>query len=188
MITIFADASIAINPPSTRQILENELALEYFTAAYELSGHRPSTILALAQCERVLGDFDAAIGHYEEYLAVEPTPADAPRVRERLEVVKEAKTLAERRAAETEAQAEADAAQRRDAEARRLAAEIAAKLETKGPPPPSAEPSGDDFWSSPWPWVIAGALVVGGGAAAGIVIATDGDGYDGGTSGITLEP
>ena len=47
---------------------EYEAALPLFKKAYEASGHRSSTILALAQCERSLKLWDDAIKHFKEYL------------------------------------------------------------------------------------------------------------------------
>lgn len=47
-------------------------ALPHFETAHELSNHRPSTILMLAQCERALGLFKESIGHFQEYLRTRP--------------------------------------------------------------------------------------------------------------------
>jgi tetratricopeptide (TPR) repeat protein len=57
-------------------------ALPYFEKAYELSGKRAPTILALAQCERALKRYDEAIQHYREYLATTPRPKDSVAVEE----------------------------------------------------------------------------------------------------------
>lgn len=51
---------------------EYEAALPYFERAYELSGHRASTIRALAQCERSLKNYARAIDLFREYLATQP--------------------------------------------------------------------------------------------------------------------
>ncbi|MCC7381603.1 MAG: tetratricopeptide repeat protein [Deltaproteobacteria bacterium] len=51
---------------------EYEAALPYFERAYELSGHRASTIRALAQCQRSLKNYARAIELFREYLATQP--------------------------------------------------------------------------------------------------------------------
>lgn len=51
---------------------EYEAAYILLEKAYTKSGRRPSTIFALAQCERALGRVDEAIAHFEEYLATDP--------------------------------------------------------------------------------------------------------------------
>ena len=63
-----------------------ERALPHFREAYELSSQRPSTILALAQCERALGLWDDAINHFREYLRADPP--DRERVEATLAVVR----------------------------------------------------------------------------------------------------
>jgi hypothetical protein len=47
-------------------------ALPLFEKAYQLSNQRPSTILALALCERELQIYDRALLHLDEYLRAEP--------------------------------------------------------------------------------------------------------------------
>ncbi|MBI4817569.1 MAG: tetratricopeptide repeat protein [Deltaproteobacteria bacterium] len=56
-------------------------ALEFFRTAYERSKHRPSSVLALAQCERRLGKFTDALEHFREYLRLAPAPQERERVR-----------------------------------------------------------------------------------------------------------
>jgi tetratricopeptide (TPR) repeat protein len=68
---------------------EYDLALPYFQKAYELSGRRPSTIRALAQCERALGMYDEAIAHFQEYL--ETDPEEAAQIEKTLELLEEAR-------------------------------------------------------------------------------------------------
>lgn len=87
-------------------------ALPLFERAYEQSGHRASTIRALAQCERALGHAGRAIILFREYLATQPRPADAPAIET---------TIAELDAAE--------------------AARLAALAPPPPPPPPAAEPA-----------------------------------------------
>jgi tetratricopeptide (TPR) repeat protein len=55
-------------------------ARPHLEQAYVLSNKRPSTIHALAQCERALGHLDRAIALFRDYVATSPTPADAPAV------------------------------------------------------------------------------------------------------------
>lgn len=67
----------------TRLYRQDEFAaaLPWFEQAYALSGHRPATVLALAQCERNLGEHDRAIQHFEEYLTLESDPNEVESVR-----------------------------------------------------------------------------------------------------------
>lgn len=58
-----------------------EDALPWLERAYNLSRHRPSTILGLAQCERALGHVDDALLHYREYLATVPPEDEAATIR-----------------------------------------------------------------------------------------------------------
>jgi hypothetical protein len=48
-------------------------ALPFFELAYELSGKRPSAILALALCERALEMHGWALAHLREYLSAQPS-------------------------------------------------------------------------------------------------------------------
>lgn len=84
-----------------------------FEQAYTLSGRRPSTTRALAQCERALGNLSRAIELFTEYVASTPAPADADAIRVTI--------------GELSAQ-----------QAARLAAEEAARTAALTPPPPSA--------------------------------------------------
>lgn len=71
------------------QAQEYEAALPWFEKAYEFSGRRPSTIRALAQCERSLKLYDRAITHFKEYLATQPPPSDADSVSETVRLLEE---------------------------------------------------------------------------------------------------
>lgn len=71
------------------QAQEYDAALPWFEKAYEFSGRRPSTIRALAQCERSLKRYDDAIKHFKEYLATQPTPSDADSVSETVRLLEE---------------------------------------------------------------------------------------------------
>jgi tetratricopeptide (TPR) repeat protein len=66
---------------------EYDAALPLFRKAYELSGHRRSAVLALAQVERVLKLYDDAIAHYREYLAMDPP--NAKKIRETIKLTQE---------------------------------------------------------------------------------------------------
>lgn len=71
---------------------EYDAALPWFQKAYELSGKRPSTIRALAQCERSLKMYDRSIEHFREYLATNPPAAEAKSVRQTIALMEELKT------------------------------------------------------------------------------------------------
>ena len=143
---------------------EYEAALPYFRKAYEMSGHRPAAVFALAQCERSLKMYGPAIQHFREYL--ESKPANAADVEETIALLQELlvqqraknqsarekarKAEAQRRAeakrraqadaeakrrAHARAQEEADAREKAEAEVRRL------KLEARAAPAPAPRPS-----------------------------------------------
>jgi tetratricopeptide (TPR) repeat protein len=73
---------------------EYEAALPWFQKAYELSGHRPSTIRGLAQCERSLKMYDEAIEHFREYLATNPSASEAKSVRKTIDLLEEMRATA----------------------------------------------------------------------------------------------
>lgn len=69
-------SAFAANPPGKEDFdaatrlfnaEEYEAALPYFERAYTLSGRRPATVLALAQCLRALKRYEDAIARFEEY-------------------------------------------------------------------------------------------------------------------------
>jgi tetratricopeptide (TPR) repeat protein len=70
---------------------KHEEALPLFVKAYELSGRRPATVLALAQCERALKMYDEALIHYREYLASKPRPKDSQSVLETVKLLEQLK-------------------------------------------------------------------------------------------------
>lgn len=161
-------------------------ALPHFEKAYVLSGKRPSTIRALAQCERALNRYDEALTHFREYLATTPRPADAAAIEETITLLLEVK-------------AEAD----RAAEAARKA-ELAAR---EPPPPPSPLPSAapspppssapialvspppaeESVWSSPVLWIVGAVAIVGAGVAVGVVAGQPSEPAPyGGSSGVVL--
>lgn len=141
------------------QAQEYDAALPWFEKAYELSGRRPSTIRALAQCERTLKRYDDAIKHFKEYLATEPTPSDADSVKETVRLLEE--IMAER-ARENQPKPESKP-------------ELAlVPATTEPPPPPKPEPT--LVVETPEPSKSAGpapyVLLAGGGASivAGTVL------------------
>lgn len=71
---------------------EYEAALPWFQKAYELSNHRPTTVRALAQCERSLKMYKEAIKHFQEYLDSKPPEKDAKSVRETIALLEELET------------------------------------------------------------------------------------------------
>jgi tetratricopeptide (TPR) repeat protein len=154
---------------------EFEGALVYFREAYDYSNRRPSTIAALAQCERILKRYDDALLHFREYLATGLPEAEAIKVRETIQVVEELKAIEEREAADA-----------------RLA-ETASETATLAAPPPGPEPvliatapppiEEKSLIESPVFWIILGGVLVAGGAAAGIAAAytTERAPYDGTT-------
>jgi tetratricopeptide (TPR) repeat protein len=92
---------------------EYEAALPYFERAYELSNHRPSTIVALAQCERELKLYEKAIAHFQEYLALKPAPKDSDKIAETVALLEELRTEELARKAKEEEEAARAAAKQR---------------------------------------------------------------------------
>lgn len=170
---------------------EYEAALPLFERAYVLSNKRPSTILALAQCERELKMYDAAIGHFREYLAGKPAPKDAPKIEETIAL------LEDLRAREKERLARAAEEERQKAEAEQKAAPKTVEDPPKLATVPAADPKSnlvveaqpaedsDSILESPIFWIISGVVVVGGGIALGVALSKDEEPY-GGSTGISL--
>jgi hypothetical protein len=149
---------------------EYALAHEHLKAAYELSGRRSSTILALAQCERMMKRWDDALTHYEEYLASGVSPEEVARVNETIGVIKALKA--------------------REAKA-------AATAKPEPPPPPPAgvalvveQPPEDEgsVLSSPWLWIATGVAVVGGGVALAVALSGGTEEPYAGNTGVLLRP
>ena len=147
---------------------EYALAHEHLKAAYELSGRRPSTILALAQCERMLKRWDDALAHYREYLASGVSAEETTRVNETIGVIQ---TLKEREAKVPKAQ-------------------------PAPPPPPAAAPlvteapaeEESSVLSSPWLWIATGVAVVGGGIALAFALSGGSEEPFAGNTGVLLRP
>lgn len=147
------------------QAQELEAALPWFEKAYRLSGKRPSTIRALAQCERSLKRYEAAIAHFEEYLATTPRPSDADAVTETVSVLKE--LLADQRA---EAAAKEKGPTTTAAPPPPAPPPPPALAPPPGPPPPApvltATGTPEEPSSSVAPWLLIGGgagVAVGGG-------------------------
>ena len=182
---------------------EYDAALPLFRKAYEISGHRRSTVLALAQCERVLKMYDDAIAHYREYLAMDPP--NAKKIRETVKLTQElldamGGTSKPERPGPMEASAEASA----DLKASNKKDDVS---ETSKPPDLSVKPKPakktgvtpipaevtkrpeepDSSSMGMWLWTIGSVLVVGGGAAAGYFLWPQPDAY-GGSKGVIARP
>ncbi len=184
---------------------EYEAALPYFQSAYSLSGKRPSSIFGLAQCERSLKMYEEAIKHFREYLAT--NPKDATSVKETIELLVELKA---RKDQEKHAQAQKEALENQRRQQEQTAEENRARVEREAaiqaaiekerqakvfqpqiPAAPTSEPpkkQDPSIFSSPWFWVAAGAVAVGGAIAVG-ALASGADGAEyGGTQGVLLQP
>lgn len=140
------------------QAQEYEAALPWFQRAYELSGRRPSTIRALAQCERSLKLYERAIEHFREYLATQPTPSDAESVSETVRLLEEIVAEKSREATPPPKDEPKE--------------ELALVPAVADPPAPPAPPLVVETAPEPEPKLAAWSLVGGGGAAivAGTVL------------------
>ncbi len=106
-------------------------ALGPLRRAYELSGHRASTTLALAQCERKLGRTVDALVHFREFLRNTDDPVKQSRVRATI-VVLERQVAIEAEARDAKARARSDAEERaRNATEAAAAAEAEAAVAEK---------------------------------------------------------
>lgn len=160
---------------------EYMLAYDHLSAAYELSEHRPSTILALAQCERMLKRWDDALTHYREYLATGVSTEEQVRVNETIGVIETLKARAATEKAETPPAPELSPPSPPVASPK-SASEPAPVLVVE--PPPEEDGS---ILSSPWLWVAAGVAAVGGGVALAFALRSDPEPYKG-NSGVFLQP
>ena len=175
-----------------------EEALPYFEVAYEKSQHRPSTIFALAQCERKLKMYEQAIEHLEEFVRVAPSR----------QASKARRTLSEVRA-ERDRQPPAGPKASKGKAQSNLQKLLAKRQAKKGPsdtrefsgPLPRVERGGsvaagpkpaalvtepkddkdDSIFASPVTWVVAGTVTAG-------VLLSGGDEPYGGSSDIVLRP
>jgi hypothetical protein len=161
-----------------------ESALASFEKAYVLSGHRPSTIRALAQCERALHLYDRAIGHFREYFATVPPDAASIEATIQLLLDERDRSMKEPGGASHE----------------RASSAGATPEPAKTPPPEKQQNEGrsamtfdatpaavhsDNILESPVLWIIAGVAVVAGGVALAFTLRSS-DAYYGGTSNVVL--
>lgn len=146
---------------------EFEAARTLFERAYELSGHRPSTIFALAQCERSLKNYDRAIALFEEYLATDPP--DAESVRETVKLLKEVQALQEEE--EEAAPPPLPMPETGPGEPRIVDAEPATAAPVQAQAP--SEKKRKSVFASPWFWVATAAVA--GGVATAVILASSQD-------------
>lgn len=197
---------------------EYEAALPYFERAYERSGRRPATVLALAQCLRALKRYEEAIARFEEYRAsatdnakeIEETLALLTELKQRqheksreeaaaLERERQTKELERARAEEAEQQRSLEAGRAAKALAERAAqqaAEEAARRVAKEAeeharlyaPSPAPPEPEGGLLSSPVFWLITGAAAVGGGLTAVYFATRSREDPYAGSSGVVLVP
>ena len=175
---------------------EYEAALPHFERAYELSNHRPSTIIALAQCERELKLYEKAIAHFKEYLALKPAPKDSDKIRETVALLEELHSEEVARRAkeeELERQREKEQADEKEVAATPPVAPPPAPpppptVQAAAAPPPAPAAESESLLESPVFWIVTGAVVAAAatGVALGVALRPEGELY-GGTSGIVLE-
>jgi tetratricopeptide (TPR) repeat protein len=173
-------------------------ALPHFEAAYELSGRRPSTVFALAQCLRALGELDRAVERFEEYLA--SNPFNAEEVRDTLRAL-ERERAARPRAPVTPPPPEAEPIVEPPVPPAPTPEAAPPGLPRGVPTPPTIEPSlaapptahadatpEPGWWQSGWLWIAIGAAAVAGGVAVAAAAAGgDAEAY-GGSTGVVLRP
>lgn len=122
-------------------------ALPHLQDAYEQSGRRPSTILALGKCRRALGDTEGALLLYQDYLAIKPPPSDAAKVQLEVEELR-----AERRRDQDPEQDFLD-------QQRRPAPTAPPEWQEQAFAPPPPEPA---LLERPWFWISVAAVIAGG--------------------------
>ena len=165
-----------------------EEALPYFKTAYLLSEQRPSTVFGLAQCERALGQLEAAAFHLEEFIRLAPKQ-EAERAREILSTIREQWSAA---SSETQPP-EPPRAVIHPLQSPPLPDPVLEPSIDKNfpedpsltPPPPPTE--GKSFWTHPATWIVAGAIAIAGGVTAGLLLSQNAD-LQGGTSGVVFKP
>ncbi|MFO0724725.1 MAG: tetratricopeptide repeat protein [Myxococcota bacterium] len=165
---------------------EYAAALPHYEQAYRLSKKRPSTIRALAQCERALNHYDDALAHFREYLATKPRPSDAGAIEDTIALILEVKAEADRAAAgPSPSPAPSPVAVAPSPLPSPTSAPPPPAAVAAAPAPPAAEAS--SVWSSPVLWVAGAIVLVGGGVAVGVVAAQSSTPAPyGGSSGIVL--
>jgi len=147
---------------------EHEAALPFFERAYTDSGNRPSTIRALAQCERSLKLYDKAIEHFQEYLATHP-PEEA-QILETLSILHD---LRDRQRAATKPTTASPSPAPTPSEAPNPPGALAPSSATSWTADPvvAASPPPKDEDVSPILWIaIGGAAVLGGALILGVAL------------------
>jgi tetratricopeptide (TPR) repeat protein len=178
---------------------EYDAALPLFRKAYEISGHRRSTVLALAQCERVLKMYDDAIAHYREYLAMDPPNAE--KIRETVKLTQElldtmGGTSKPERPPSKETSPDLIPSNKKD-DGSVSTSEPDLSVKPKPPKNAGVTPIRAEVANAPqetasgslnmWLWTIGSVIVVGGGAAAGYFLWPQPDAY-GGSTGVIARP
>jgi len=167
---------------------EYKMALPLFEKAYELSNKKPTSIMGLAQCERMLKLYEKSIIHFEEYLATKPSKKRQKRINETLKILKEQQQQAQAEKAEADRKdlfAKEQAEQLRQKEAELFAEKLADKLVQKQVPK-AVETQSES--SNTWLWWTLGAIALSGAAVGvGVAMSPGADLYAG-TSGTLLEP
>lgn len=171
---------------------EHEAALPLFQRAYELSNHRPSTVLGLAQCERALKMYDRALEHYREFLRINPKSSDVASVKETIAMIEEVRDDARRKESpqpEKRPSADRDAAPRQDELRLAAPSRTATRAAMLAPPPAlSAKEDSTGVFSSPYFWVAAVGVVVLGGAAVFVATKPSHPEPYSGTTGLFFKP
>jgi hypothetical protein len=146
-------------------------ALPHLTEAYVASNKRPSTIRALAQCERALDHREEALRLFHEYLATTPRPKDASDIEAEIREL-EALTLAPERTLPANPPREHE---EEDFiwDGMRSDAPRVATVELEPPVAPVPEPS---LTERPAFWLIIGGVLAAAGTAVALSFALSGDG------------
>ncbi len=152
---------------------EYEAALPHFRKAYRRSGHRPSTTFGLAQCERMLGMYEQAERHLQEFLTTAPVSRQ-DRGRKLL-----AKVRAALQAQEPQVIVELPPPQ--------------PELPSSDPPPMliaqvAAPAPAEPLLSKPLFWVVSATVFIAGAVGLGLIVTRDGEQPYGGSSGQVFSP
>lgn len=164
---------------------EFEAALPLFRKAYELSGRRPSAVLALAQCLRVLKQYDEALEKYREYVAT--NPPDKVKITETIRLTEELR-LSVPKADDEPSGASPSKTEADSPKADAPPGTVVTRPEVVASPPPPAEASKGSIWASPVFWIVTGAVVAAGGAVAIAFVARPDAEIYGGSSGVIAMP
>jgi len=149
-------------------------ALTEYSLAYEAK-HLPALLFNIAQCHKMLGDYEKAVFFYESFLREKPDAPNRVLVESLLAESRDALESARRAAAaraeterkDAEARAAASAAAEARAAADRAAAEAALRAAAVAPGP-SSTPLVRRWWL----WTVVGVAAAGG--AAAVVVALSG--------------